>query len=101
MGFFTRQSILSFKNTSIVIMLYIIYNYLLFIPVYNTDPISEKEQSALHMHSTFLKGSETHEEEMVGVIAVEPFEACQGSKVTNEEPSFGTGASSFPWVSLN
>lgn len=43
MGFFTRQSLLSFKNTSIVIMLYIIYNYLLFIPVYNTDPISEKE----------------------------------------------------------
>lgn len=57
------------------------------------------------MHSiyiaTFLKGSETCEGEMVGVIAIEPFEALQGSKVTNEESSFGTGASSFPWVSLN
>lgn len=57
------------------------------------------------MHSiyvaTFLKGSETREGEIVGVIAIEPFEARQGSKGTNEEPSFGTGASSFPWVSLN
>lgn len=40
---FTHQSILSFKNTLIVIMLYIIYNYILFIPVYNIEPISEKE----------------------------------------------------------